>query len=156
MLMVQNRLTDTEFVDSVDEDLLRLHRLSLNMQRLFREWNEIEQRALTGPPPGKNRLLGEAMDRLNADMDDDGFRDALRTQVSIAEALAVALFSRASQALDEAPADDTPLNPYAVGLKPERWESEGLFEGPGLTSREALEQIGGFEWLFGSPASAAT
>jgi flavin-dependent dehydrogenase len=154
MLMVQNRLTDTEFVDSIDEDLLRLHRLSLNMQRLFREWNEIEQRPLTGPPPGKNRLLGEAIDRLNADMDDEGFRDALRAQVSIAEALAVALFSRASQALDEPLADDAPLNPYAVGLKPERWEAEGLFEGPGLTSREALEQVGGLEWLFGSEVAA--
>lgn len=87
-------------------------------------------------------------------MDDEGFRDALRTQVSIAEALAVALFSRASQALDEPPADDTRLNPYAVGLKPERWEAEGLFEGPGLTSREALEQIGGLEWLFGSEVAA--
>ena len=156
MLMVKDKLTDTEFMDSVEEDLFRLHRLNLNMQRLFREWNEIEQRPLTGPPAGVNQLLRDAIARLNAEVDDEGIRDALRTQVSIAEAMAVALFYRAAQALDEPPPEDKPLNPYAVGLKPERWEGEGLFEGPGLTSREALEQIGGLEWLFGAPAGAAT
>ena len=156
MLMVKDKLTDTEFMDSVEEDVFRLHRLNLNMQRLFREWNEIEQRPLTGPPSGVNQLLRDAIARLNADVDDEGIRDALRTQVSIAEAMAVALFYRAAQALDEPPPEDKPLNPYAVGLKPERWEGEGLFEGPGLTSREALEQIGGLEWLFGAPAGAAT
>jgi flavin-dependent dehydrogenase len=156
MLMVKDKLTDIEFMDSVEDDVLRLHRLNLNMQRLFREWNEIEQRPLTGPPSGINQLLREAITRLNADVDDDGIRDALRTQVSIAEALAVALFYRAAEALDEPPPEDKPVNPYVVGLKPERWEAEGLFEGPGLTSREALEQIGGLEWLFGAPAGAAT
>lgn len=156
MLMVKDKLTDIEFVDSVEEDLLRLHRLGLNMQRLFREWNEIEQRPLTGPPSGVNQLLRDAIVNLNAELDDEGIRDALRRQVSTAEAVSVALFHRAAQALDEPPADDRPVNPYAVGLKPERWESEGLFEGPGLTPRDALEQIGGLEWLFGAPAGATT
>jgi hypothetical protein len=153
--MVKDKLTDTELVDSVEDDLLRLHRLELNMQRLFREWNEIEQRPLTGPG-GTNPLVLKALDVINAEMDDDGIRDALRWQVSTAEAMSVVFFHRAARALDEPPAEDKPVNPYAVGLKPERWESEGLFEGPGLTSREALDQVGGFEWLFGSPASAAT
>jgi hypothetical protein len=126
------------------------------MQRLFREWNELEQRPLTGPPGGANPLLREAIAGLNAELDDEGIRDALRRQVSTAEAMSVALFHRATEALDEPPAEDKPVNPYAVGLKPERWEPEGLFEGPGLTKREALEQIGGLEWLFGSPAGAAT
>ena len=154
-LMVKDKLTDTELVDSVEDDLLRLHRLELNMQRLFREWNEIEQRPLTGPG-GTNPLVLKALDVINAEMDDDGIRDALRWQVSTAEAMSVVFFHRAARALDEPPAEDKPVNPYAVGLKPERWEAEGLFEGPGLTNREALDQVGGFEWLFGSPASAAT
>jgi flavin-dependent dehydrogenase len=154
MLMVKDKLTDVEFVDSVEEDVLRLHRLNLNMQRLFSEWNEIEQRPLTGPG-GNNPLILQAIGLLQAELDDDGIRETLRRQVSIAEAMAVALFHRAAQALDEPPAEDRPINPYAVGLEPERWESEGLFEEPGLTARDALEQIGGFEWLFGSPAGAA-
>ncbi len=156
MLMVKDKLADIEFVDSVEEDLLALHRLELNMQRLFREWNEIEQRPLTGPPGGNNPLVLEALGVLMAELDDEGIRDALRWQVTIAEAMSVVFFHRAAEALDEPPAEDKPVNPYAVGLKPERWESEGLFEGPGLTARDALERIGGFEWLFGSPASAAT
>jgi hypothetical protein len=151
MLMVQNKLTDTAFVDSVEEDLARLHRLGLNMQRMFREWNEIEERTLTGPPGRQHTLLLKALGALTEKLDDDGVREALRWQVSIAEASAVAFFHRAVATLDERPAEDQPINPYAVGVKPERWESEGLFEGPGITGRDALEQIDGLDWLFDTP-----
>jgi flavin-dependent dehydrogenase len=154
LLLVKDKLTDTELMDSVEEDLLRLHRLQLNMQRLFREWNEIEQRPLVGPPAGRNLLAHEAEAGLSVELDDDGVRDAIRRHVSTAEALAVALFHRAAQALDEPPADDKPVNPYAVGLKPERWASEGIFEEPGLTNRGALERVGELDWLFGSRVGA--
>jgi flavin-dependent dehydrogenase len=156
LLMVKNKLTDTEFLDSVDEDLLRLHRMNLTMQRLFREWNEIEQRPLVGPGPAPNPLTRESLIGLTLELDEDGIRNALRRHVSVAEAMSVALFHRAAQALDERPAEDRPVNPYAVGLSPDRWAQEGTFEEPGLTNREALERIGGLEWLFGTPVGAAT
>jgi flavin-dependent dehydrogenase len=149
VLMVYQRLTDTEFMDTVEDDILRLHRLQLNMQRLFREWNEIEQAPLVGPPPGGYPFSHEAVFAYTLDLDDDGLRDTMRKEVATSEALAVALFHHAARALDERPADDTPINPYAVGLKPERWEPEGLFEGPGLSNQHALATLGGLDWLYG-------
>ena len=157
LLMVRDRLTETDFTDSVEEYLVRLHRLNLNMQRLFREWNEIEQRPLVGPPPGLNPLAREWYSWVATEFDDDGIRDALRRQVATGEALSVAIFHLAARAIgDQGPAEDKPVNPYAVGLKPERWASEGAFEGPGLTNREALDTISGLDWLFGSTVGAAT
>jgi hypothetical protein len=55
----------------------------------------------------------------------------------------------------QAPAEDKPVNPYAVGLQPNVGRLRAHFDGPVLTNREALEKIGGLEWLFGSPAGAA-
>jgi flavin-dependent dehydrogenase len=155
VLMVYRRLTDTEFMDTVEDDILRLHRLQLNMQRMFREWNEIEQAPLVGPPPGGYPFSQEAVFVYTHDLDDDGLRDTMRKEVATSEALAVALFHHAARALDERPADDTPINPYAVGLKPERWESEGLFDEPGLSNQDALATFGGLDWLYGDSSSDA-
>ena len=68
----------------------------------------------------------------------------------------MAIFFLAAQAIDDRPSEDTPVNPYAVGLKPDRWEPEGTFEGPVLTHREAVERTGGLDWLVGSQSGAAT
>ena len=37
---------------SVDEDVDRLYRLSINMQKLFREWHALEQRLDANPVRG--------------------------------------------------------------------------------------------------------
>ncbi|MGP0036812.1 MAG: NAD(P)/FAD-dependent oxidoreductase [Solirubrobacteraceae bacterium] len=148
VLMIHQKLTDTEFMDTVEDDIDRLYRLQINMHRLFREWNEIEQGELVGPPPGPYPYSQEAVFIYNLDLDDDGFRDTMRREVATAEALAVALFHRAARGLDERPADDLPINPYAVGLKPERWESEGVFDAPGLSNHDALAALRGLGWLY--------
>jgi flavin-dependent dehydrogenase len=147
LLMVKDKLTELDFMDTVDDDLVALQTLQFNVQRLFREWNEIEQRPLEGPPQ-LFRLLIEALGGLVKDYSDDELRAAIKRNVQVCEAFAVALFHHAAQALPEPPAEDRPVNPYVVGLRPERWDEEGLFESPGLTKAQALEIFGGIEPLY--------
>ena len=73
-------------------------------------------------------------------MDDSGLREEIREQVRIGEAWAVTMFAVACEALDQQPEPDRAINPYAVSLRPERWEQDSLYEGPGLTAEEARGQ----------------
>jgi hypothetical protein len=66
------------------------------------------------------------------------------------EAFAVLAFSRAAQNLgDAAPGEDVKINPYAVGLDPEKWEADGLFDGSGMSLAEArASDAGGLQNLY--------
>ena len=44
LLAVNNKLADLEFIRSVEDDLDRLQRLHMNMQEMFKQWDELEQR----------------------------------------------------------------------------------------------------------------
>ena len=79
---------------------------------------------------------------------DDALREKIRGDVRAAERLAVALFGRASSVLPDPPPTDRPINPYAVGLDPKRWEQDGIFEAPGITIDEAREAIPGLDALW--------
>jgi DNA-binding FadR family transcriptional regulator len=63
--------------------------------------------------------------------------------------MAVAIFHKAAAALPDPPDDERPVNPYAVSLRPDAWEQEGLYEAPGWTLRDAVEVAEGIEgaWL---------
>jgi flavin-dependent dehydrogenase len=142
ILMVRNKLTDYDFMKSVEDDVDRLYRLSTQMQELFKQWHELEQRDEENPVvsgPGVRTLLA-GLAGLVKPMDDAGLREELRQQVAAGEAWAVAIFAKASEALDQGPDLDRAINPYAVSLRPERWEEDGLYEEPGLTADEALEK----------------
>jgi flavin-dependent dehydrogenase len=138
LLTVTNKLTDYEFMKSVTDDLDRLFRLNINVHKLFREWNELERKSR---PPAFLKtfpmLITGLLGMVKEYPDDDAIRAELHTEVTNSEALAVALFHIAAQALPDPPPADRPVNPYAVGLKPETWEADGLFGAPGLTKAEA-------------------
>jgi hypothetical protein len=40
------------------------------------------------------------------------------------------------------------VNPYALGLKPEEWDSAGLYDAPGMTLAQAREAAEGVDWLW--------
>lgn len=146
LLTIKNKLTDLEFMRSVDDDLDRLFRLNINMHKLFREWNDLERRER--PPVFVKTFpaLLEGLVGLVKDLpDDDSLREELKHHVRTSEALAVAMFHQAASALPEAPAADTPVNPYAVGLDPDRWEADGLFDGPGMTLEQAKQIVPGVD-----------
>jgi len=58
------------------------------------------------------------------------------------------MFHRAATALPEPPPTDRPVNPYAVGLKPDKWEADGLFDGPGMTLEEANKIVPGLDAIW--------
>ena len=105
------------------------------------QWDELEQRDEENPliPAGVGTLL-RMFRGMTTPMDDSAVREELREQLRIAEAWVVTIFAVACEALDQQPEPDRAINPYAVSLRPERWEQDGLYEGPGLTAAEAEEQ----------------
>jgi flavin-dependent dehydrogenase len=155
LLFVKDKLADHEFMQTVDDDLDRLYRLDRNIQKLFREWHELEQRAesntfLGGAAIGTQRdsFLG-----LVKPFDEAGLRAEMSKRVRVAEGWAVAMFDQASTALAERVDPDRAINPYAVGLRPERWDEDGMFDEPGLTVAEAKELAMGSAELRSGPPS---
>ena len=93
-----------------------------------------------GGPPPLLRLLTDVLDTLVRDFpDDEALAKELRNQVRASEALAVTTFHNAARALPDPPPADRPVNPYAVGLDPESWEADGLYDAPAMTMDEAME-----------------
>jgi hypothetical protein len=149
LLTLTNKLTDIEFMKSVDEDLDRFFQLSINMCKLFGEWHQLERRER---PPVMTKIfpaLVEGLLGLVKDYpDDEALREEIRKQVKTCEAIAVAMFHKAASALPEPPDPDVAVNPYVVGLDPRKWESDGLFNAPGLTLAEANRIVPGVEVLW--------
>jgi hypothetical protein len=148
-LLIKQKMTDLEFMKTVEDDLDRLYRLNIRAHQMFRQWHQLDTPERPGamPPPVKPMI--EALIGLVKPLpDDDALRAEIRLQVKNAEAFLVALFAQALRALPEAPTIDRPINPYAVGLQPDRWEADGLFDSPGLTIEEARSAIPGIEALW--------
>ena len=150
LLLVNGKLTDFEFMATVDSDLDRGYRLNLRMQRFLHEWNELDRRPAEGvaiemfrAKPFIDSLLG-----LGVEHDEDSLRAAMASNADMAEATAVRFFHKAASRLSLPVDEDRPVNPYAIGLDPERWEQDGLFDPPGLTLAEAGEVSPGVEIAF--------
>ncbi len=85
-----------------------------------------------GFPPGlKPPMFGVMVGTVHSGLaktyaNDDELRAELCSQLRGCEDLAVEIFHRAASTLPEAPAADEPINPYAVGLDPKKWDAEGL------------------------------
>jgi flavin-dependent dehydrogenase len=154
-LMLRNKLTDLEFMQSIDEDLDRMYRLNINMQKLFREWHQLDQERPTPAvrPKFIHAYRPESLPALVEQFTDEQLREHLRHERQVTEALAVAMFHRAAADLPEPPASDRPINPYAVGLRPETWEADGIYEQPGLTLDEAMQLATGFERIWQDPSA---
>jgi hypothetical protein len=87
---------------------------------------------------------------LVAGFDDDTLKAKLASNAELMEAYNVIAFHKAAATLgDRAPDEQARINPYAIGLDPDRWEQDGLFDGSGLTLAEARDSpAGGMETLW--------
>lgn len=150
VIFVNGKLTDLEFMKSVQEDVDRLHRLNDRMQQLFRDWNRLEKPAWN--KSGRMlpyKLLFESNAESTLDYsDDDALRAALKKYVQWDEAMAVVIFDRATRALPDSPDTQRSINPYAVSLDPSSWEADGLYLEPGWMLADAAEICQGFEQLW--------
>ncbi len=148
-LFVKNKYGDYEFMKSVHEDVERLYRLDMNMQELFKQWHELERRDEEIPEEApfakqiRPMMFGAFADLVRP-VDDDELREEISQQVPRSEALAVVIFGQAAEALDERPDFERPINPYAVSLRPERWDADGLYAEPGVSLREATDLVESF------------
>jgi flavin-dependent dehydrogenase len=155
-LCLQNKLTDFDLMRSVDADLDRLFRLNAAGHRLFREWHEREQEPLPPAMLGTFPVMLQSLAALEAHYpNDDAIREQVSGHVRNSEAMLVSFFHRAARTLPEPPSPDRAINPYAVGLDPEKWEADGLFESPGLTLDEASQVVVGVDAVF-APARPFT
>jgi flavin-dependent dehydrogenase len=159
LLFIKNKLTDLEFMKSVNDDVDRIYRLNIRTQQLFREWLAHEERPFDDDPPKLPAgfpLLIEGFVGLVKDYTDDELRAAIRRHVEILEALAVVLFHKAASGLPEPPDKQRRINPYAVSLNPDEWEADGLFDDDGWALVDALEVSAGYEqcWLDGVSVAA--
>jgi flavin-dependent dehydrogenase len=143
---------DLDFLVTNADDLERLGLLNLRMQQLFRDWHALDPRhdwtdAYLSPRSFPS--LGLRLIALVIPMDEAALDDALEENRGFTEAVAVIMFHRAAGLLlDQKPDPEQPINPYAVGLDPARWEADGLYEGHGLTLEEALERAPGIEGIW--------
>jgi flavin-dependent dehydrogenase len=145
-LCLQDKLTDFEFMKSADDDLDKLFRLNAAAHKLFREWHQLEQGPLPPAMLGTFPAMLESLAGLEKDYPgDDALREQLSGHVRVSEGMLVVMFHRAAKALPDGPSADRPINPYAVGLDPESWEADGLFDSPGMTLEEANEVVPGVE-----------
>ena len=138
---------------SVNDDLDRIYRLNMNMQKLFREWHELDERSGRSGGIGVWPML-QATNALAADYDDDALRAELRNQADGAEAMAVAVFHKAAGGAPGTPGPRATGEPLRGGPAPERWEAEGLYDEPGLTLEQARERTA-FPLPGGGPPGAA-
>jgi flavin-dependent dehydrogenase len=156
LVFTQNKLTDLDFMQRADEYLDRLSKLNINMHKLFREWHELESKPrdpdmlATFPV-----LLGGLVGLVKEYPDEEALLEELRANVRNSEAMAVAIFHQAAQALPDGPPTDRPINPYVVSLDPTRWEADGLFEAPGMAIEQARELVTGIDGMWDSSLAFA-
>ena len=135
---------DIEKLGEVFEEVIPLLPI---MQRLFRDWNELDQRKWEGV----SVLSKEFMPYINAqaDMARPGNRDEViarsKQHVETVKAMALWIFQKAAKCLPEQPDDQRPINLYALSLHPDRWEADGLYAEQGMTIAEAIELLPGVE-----------
>jgi hypothetical protein len=76
--------------------------------------------------------------------DEEVFENS-RKNVEYLKALAVWIFHRAARNLPDPPDENRRINPLAISLHPERWDSDGLYSDDGISLAEALEALPGIE-----------
>ena len=152
LLFFKRKWADLDFMARVRPDVERVWAITRQLESMYREWHALESRewrralvSTAGFP-----AMFERHEDLERDFDDDALAAQLADNADLMEAYAVLAFHKAALSLpDGVPGEDEKINPYAVSLDPNRWESDGLFNGEGLSLTEARQtQAAGMENLF--------
>jgi len=142
LLFFKRKWQDVDFIARVRPDVERLWAITRRLEAMYRDWHALEsrewRRALVSTAAFP--AMFERHEDLERPFDDDALAARLAANADLMEAYAVLAFHRAAQNLgDLAPGEDERINPYAVSLDPDRWESDGLLNGAGLSLVEARQ-----------------
>jgi flavin-dependent dehydrogenase len=147
LLFYEGKLSDPDFLAGIEDEMDRFIRLVPRVERMIREWHGLEQAGAEGVliRPAEFEYIGQIMGDLAASrgqagaaFDDATLKAKIAERMRKLEAAAVTLFHEAASRLPAGSIDpDAKINPYAVGLQPDRWEADGLFDGSGMTIAEA-------------------
>ena len=156
-LALSGRLGDREFIPRVRDLADRVHILNDRVQALLRAWarrrvaGEGRRAASFGRAVDQGQLVTVMRQFLTltelARDDDAELRARLARSIDILEGFGLAILERACADLCiEVP--DEPLDPYAIGLDPQRWAADGLFarrrgRRADPDAREDLDRLGG-------------
>jgi flavin-dependent dehydrogenase len=156
-----DKLTDLEFLAKTREEFDRAVQLHFRMQELFREWHDLDGRQFTDTFVTLFPHLIQISDELDDGFDDEFLLTKATRDREVMEAFAITVFEKAARLLPDVKIDlKVPVNPYAVSLDPDRWEQDGLFDGTGISPREARKRVKGlqFAWLdeFGGTPTPVT
>jgi flavin-dependent dehydrogenase len=135
LLYFHNKWWDLNFKSSVGRDLWRFNLLNVWMQAFFREWDQLDQRQLCDAfvDYGKLDFLYKLQGGLTAGLNDNELKAKISENIDLLETLATEVSRKAAQLLPVFFKKDD-LNPYAMSLKPERWEADDLFSTLARTS----------------------
>jgi len=154
----QGKWWDLEFMAEVEEEFSQAVKLTKRMQELFRQWHAVGRGERSDAFVTLFPYLLKISDELNHEFDDAALRAKCTEDLHALEAFAVVVFTKALELLpDHEIAKRQPINPYAIGLDPDRWEQDGLFDGSGISFRDARKEVRGLQFAFldefGSTAS---
>jgi flavin-dependent dehydrogenase len=151
VLFAKGRIAELPFNPAIAEPLERILGLMGRIQSVLLAWHRLEPESREGVflfPPQAVGTLREMMVRTAEAADEDALRDLLRSFAEVAEAVAVLVFHRAASRLPGGGVDpDRRIDPYAIGLDPERSVKAGLTAGRGLTLAEARARVEGLAEL---------
>jgi flavin-dependent dehydrogenase len=145
---MQGRLEDQDFNKEVMADVRRILTPGGRIEQMFRDWHDL------GPREWRGAFISHkscpAFWQLHLDLDESFSEEELKQvyarNAEVLEAFAVVIFHQALKRLPEHQIDaDTKINPAAIGLDPDRWEKDGLFNGEGLSLDEARARVPGVE-----------
>lgn len=129
LLFFQGKFCDANFLASVAGVMSRYALLHARMQQFFREWNALEEEtdAYAYVDALSLDFLYRLDEQLIAETSEEELKARLADNMALFEQFAVAIFHKAARNLPETRSTNR-INPYAISLKPERWEAEGLFQ----------------------------
>jgi hypothetical protein len=145
---MQGKLLDLEFGKDVAADVRRILVPGARIEQLLRDWHELPRREWRNAFISNRAFPG--LYQLHLDLhepaDDEGLKAKYARNADLLEAVAVVIFHNALEDLEGHEIDeDRKINPAGIGLDPERWEKDGLFNGAGLSLNEARERTSGIE-----------
>lgn len=130
-----DKLTDPEFFGSIVDQVERLAGVADRIADLLHQWRKLEslprKQGQFVDTYGDKSYLYKLHVELDAELSDDELRERIRDNVTAYEELSIEIFRQAVQCCLPDQVDriaGRPLNPEAIGLDPERWEEDGLFD----------------------------